>query len=45
SRPGEWNAAMRYFSGSTNAKYRFYGDNVMTLADGYQDDIDQLNKK
>ncbi len=45
SRPGEWNAAMRYFSGSTNAKYRFYGDNVMTLADGYQEDIDQLNKK
>ncbi len=45
SRQGEWNAAMRYFSGSTNAKYRFYGDNVMALADGYQEDIDRLNKK
>jgi len=40
---GEWNAAMRYFSGSTNTKYRFYGDNVMTLASDYQADIDQLN--
>lgn len=41
---GEWNAAMRYFSGSTNVKYRFYGDNVMALADKYQSDIDALNK-
>lgn len=44
-RQGEWNAAMRYFSGSTNVKYRFYGDNVMALADSYQEDIEQLNKK
>lgn len=44
TRQGEWNAAMRYFSGSTNSAYRFYGDNVLSLADGYQEDIDQLNK-
>jgi len=41
---GEWKAAMLYFSGSTNTKYRFYGDNVVALAEGYQNDIDQLNK-
>lgn len=39
---GEWAAAMRYFSGSTNLAYRFYGDNVVKLAQGYQDDIDAL---
>ncbi len=39
---GEWNAAMRYFSGSTNPAYRFYGDNVAKLAEGYQADINQL---
>lgn len=39
---GEWNAAMRYFSGSTNVKYRFYGDNVMSLTNKYQDDINTL---
>jgi len=43
TRQGEWNAAMRYFSGSTNPAYSFYGDGVMAKADGYQDDIDQLN--
>jgi len=41
---GEWAAAMRYFSGSTNPKFSFYGDNVVTLAEGYQEDIDELNK-
>ena len=41
---GEWAAAMRYFSGSTNLKYRFYGDNVALLAAQYQNDIDDLNK-
>lgn len=39
---GEWNAAMRYFSGSTNPRFRFYGDNVAKLADKYQNDIDAL---
>jgi membrane-bound lytic murein transglycosylase B len=35
----EWKAAMIYFSGSTNTKYRFYGDSVMKIAAGYEDDI------
>ncbi len=40
---GEWAAAMRYFSGSTNLKYRFYGDNVVAIANQYQSDIEALN--
>jgi hypothetical protein len=35
----EWKAAMIYFSGSTNTKYRFYGDSVMKIASQYEDDI------
>ena len=42
---GEWAAAMRYFSGSTNPAYSFYGDSVVALAVKYQADIDQLNGK
>lgn len=42
TKSGEWAAAMRYFSGSTNTKYRFYGDNVVAMADRYQNDIDSL---
>jgi membrane-bound lytic murein transglycosylase B len=42
---GEWAAAMRYFSGSTNPAYSFYGDNVIATAAKYQADIDQLNGK
>ena len=41
-RQGEWNAAMRYFSGSTNPQFRFYGDNVLKTADKYQAEIDAL---
>lgn len=44
SKGGEWAAAMKYFSGSTNAKYRFYGDSVVARAEAYQEDIDKLNK-
>jgi len=36
---GEWKAAMIYFAGTVNTKYRFYGDNVMAIASGYADDI------
>jgi len=39
---GEWRAAMIYFSGTTNTKYRFYGDSVMRIAAGYADDIKEL---
>lgn len=38
----EWRAAMRYFSGGTNIRYRFYGDNVIALAERYEDDIRAL---
>jgi len=36
---GEWRAAMIYFAGTVNIKYRFYGDNVMAITQGYADDI------
>lgn len=39
---GEWAAAMRYFSGSTNTRFRFYGDNVVAIANKYQIDINNL---
>lgn len=38
----EWKAAMIYFSGSTNTRYRFYGDSVMAIAKGYEEDIKTL---
>ncbi len=41
TRQGEWDAAMTYFSGSTNLKYRLYGDNVANLANAYQSAIGQ----
>lgn len=40
----EWKAAMIYFSGSTNPRYRFYGDSVMSLAKKYQADIETIEK-
>lgn len=39
---GEWKAAMKYFAGSVNLKYRFYGDNVMALTKQYLEEIDEL---
>lgn len=39
---GEWKAAMIYFSGSTNKKYKFYGDSVIKRADQYEEDIKSL---
>lgn len=39
---GNWAAAMRYFSGSTNLAYRFYGDQVIARAKQYQKDIESL---
>ncbi len=41
---GQWNAAMRYFSGGTNVAYRFYGDNVIALTQKYQADIATLGQ-
>lgn len=39
---GDWKAAMRYFSGSTNLAYRFYGDNVIKTTHKYLTDIEDL---
>ncbi len=41
---GEWNAAMRYFSGGTNVAYRFYGDNVIAQTQQYESDIAALGQ-
>lgn len=41
---GYWKAAMRYFSGSTNTKYRFYGDNVLKTTQKYREDIKALGQ-
>ena len=45
---GEWKAAMIYFSGtSLRTKYNgygFYGDSVMKIVEGYEDDIAALEK-
>ncbi|MFH1036454.1 MAG: lytic murein transglycosylase [Patescibacteria group bacterium] len=38
----EWRSAMIYFSGSTNTKYRFYGDSVMAIVARYESDIAEL---
>jgi len=43
NKDGEWAAAMRYFSGSTNPAYSFYGDNVVKIAVQYEQDIQDLN--
>ncbi|MDO8436236.1 MAG: lytic murein transglycosylase [bacterium] len=40
----EWKAAMIYFSGSTNSKYRFYGDSVMNIASQYEGDIAEIGE-
>jgi peptidoglycan hydrolase CwlO-like protein len=39
---GEWRAAMIYFSGSTNTKYRFYGDSAIATAAQYEKDIQTI---
>jgi peptidoglycan hydrolase CwlO-like protein len=38
----EWRAAMRYFCGSTNTRFRFYGDSIIALARQYEEDIKAL---
>lgn len=35
----EWRATMIYFAGTTNTKYRFYGDSVLSIASRYEQDI------
>jgi len=48
TRAAERLASLRYFAGWANASkasYAFYGDEVMALADGYQQQIDVLDKE
>jgi membrane-bound lytic murein transglycosylase B len=45
TRDGEWKAAMIYFAGTVNKKYSFYGNNVLTIANGYADDIAAIEGK
>lgn len=40
----EWRAAMIYFSGSINKRYRFYGDSVAAIAKKYEIDIKALGQ-
>lgn len=41
---GEWNSAMKYFSGSINSPYTWYADGAMMIADNIQSDIDIIEK-
>jgi membrane-bound lytic murein transglycosylase B len=38
----EWKAAIAYFAGNVNLKYRFYGDSVMATATQYEKDIKEI---
>jgi membrane-bound lytic murein transglycosylase B len=42
---GNWRAAMRYFSGSTDTRFRFYGDQVLSRAKQYEADIEELSQE
>lgn len=44
TRDGEWNAAMIYFSSSTNPTYSWYADDVIAIADKIQVDIEIVDK-
>jgi peptidoglycan hydrolase CwlO-like protein len=38
----EWKAAIAYFAGNVNLRYRFYGDSVMATATQYEKDIKEI---
>ncbi len=40
----EWKAAMIYFSGTTNSKYKFYGNSVLNRAERIEDWIKAIEK-
>jgi len=45
NKDGEWKAAMIYFSGSTtNSAFYWYADNVRKIADGFEIDIEIIEK-
>lgn len=39
---GDWSAAMRYFAGAVNRRFRFYGDNVMATTKQYIEDLKSI---
>lgn len=44
TRDAEWRAAMIYFSGSTNSRYSFYGNSVLSRADRIESWIQDIEK-
>lgn len=44
TRDAEWRAAMIYFSGSTNSRYSFYGNSVLSRADTIEGLIQDIEK-
>lgn len=44
TRDQEWRAAMIYFSGSTNSRYKFYGNSVLNRAERITKDIETIEQ-
>jgi peptidoglycan hydrolase CwlO-like protein len=44
SRPGEYNAALMYFSGTTDPAYSWYANSILAIANGFEKDIEVLEK-
>lgn len=44
TRDAEWRAALIYFTGAVNTRYRFYADSVLAIADRYESDIATLKQ-
>ena len=44
TRQGEWRAAMIYFSGTTNPRFKFYGDSVLRRAERIKNWIEDIEK-
>lgn len=44
TRDAEWRAALIYFTGAVNTRYRFYADSVLAIADRYEADIATLRQ-
>ena len=45
TRDGEWNAAMIYFSSSTNPTYSWYADDILAITDKIQADIEIIENR
>jgi len=44
SRSGEYNAALMYFSGTTDPAYSWYANSILSIADKFEKDIEVLEK-